>query len=117
MANLLTENDRRTCRCGELTENDIGKRVTVMGWTQRQRNLGKLIFIDLRDRSGFIQLSFDEETSKESFDIAYGVRSETVLMAKGVVRSRGENAKNAKIATGAIEIAVDELSVLSKSET
>ena len=117
MANLLSENDKRTCRCAELSEKDIGKSVTVMGWTQRQRDLGQLIFIDLRDRSGIIQLSFDKETSADSFDIAYGVRSETVLMAKGVVRSRGENAINRKIPTGAIEIAVSELTVLSRSET
>ncbi|MBQ2733152.1 MAG: aspartate--tRNA ligase [Clostridia bacterium] len=117
MANLLSENDKRTCRCGELSEKDIGKNVTVMGWTQRQRDLGQLIFIDLRDRSGIIQLSFDRETSGESFDTAFGVRSETVLMAKGVVRSRGENAINRKIPTGAIEVAVSELTVLSRSET
>ena len=117
MANLLSENDKRTCRCGELSEKDIGKNVTVMGWTQRQRDLGQLIFIDLRDRSGIIQLSFDKETSGDSFDVAFGVRSETVLMAKGVVRSRGENAINRKIPTGAIEVAVTELTVLSRSET
>ena len=102
MANLLSENDKRTCRCGELGEKDIGKNVTVMGWTQRQRDLGQLIFIDLRDRSGIIQLSFDKETDAASFETAYGVRSETVLMAKGVVRSRGENAINRKIPTGSI---------------
>ena len=115
--NLLSENDKRTCRCGELSEKDIGKSVTVMGWTQRQRDLGQLIFIDLRDRSGIIQLSFDKDTDKDSFDAAFGVRAETVLMAKGVVRSRGEAAINRKIPTGAIEIAVKELTVLSRSET
>ena len=115
MANL-TEKDKRTCLCAELTEQDIGREVTLMGWVQRQRDLGKLIFIDLRDRSGIIQLSVDENTDRESFDTAFGVRAETVLLARGTVRSRGEGAVNPKLPTGRIEVAVCELRVLSRAE-
>ena len=117
MAELLNENDKRTCYCAELTEADIGRRVCVMGWVQKQRNLGSLIFIDLRDRSGIIQLSFDEQTDRAIFDAAYSIRSEFVLCAKGTVRSRGEGAINNTLPTGHIEVAVDELKILSSSKT
>ena len=117
MAELLTENDKRSCYCAELTKADIGRRVCVMGWVQKQRNLGSLIFIDLRDRSGIIQLSFDEQTDRDIFDAAYSIRSEFVLCAKGTVRSRGEGAINTTLPTGEIEVAVDELKVLSAAKT
>lgn len=106
---------KRTDYCGELRASDIGREVTVAGWVQRQRDLGKLIFIDLRDRSGIIQLAFDESTEKEIFDKAFAARSEYVLMAKGTVRER--SSKNAEIPTGDIEIEVNDLRVLAKSET
>ena len=106
---------KRTDYCGELRASDIGREVTVAGWVQRQRDLGKLIFIDLRDRSGIIQLAFDESTEKEIFDKAFAARSEYVLMAKGNVRER--SSKNAEIPTGDIEIEVNDLRVLAKSET
>ncbi|MBP5209668.1 MAG: aspartate--tRNA ligase [Clostridia bacterium] len=117
MAELLTANDKRTCYCAQLSARDLGRRVCVMGWVQKQRNLGSLIFIDLRDRSGIIQLSFDEHTEPSIRDAAYSIRSEYVLCAKGVVRSRGEGAINRTLPTGEIEIAVDELKVLSSSKT
>ena len=88
MAQLLGKEDTRTARCGEFAAKDIGKTVCVMGWAQRQRDLGSLIFIDLRDRSGILQLAFDEKTDKEVFDRAFTVRSEYVLLAKGTVRAR-----------------------------
>ncbi len=106
---------KRTDYCGELRSSDIGRDVTVAGWVQRQRDLGALIFIDLRDRSGIVQLAFGEETDKEIFDKAFAARSEFVLMAKGVVRER--SSKNKDIPTGDIEIEVNDLRVLSKSET
>ena len=115
MANLLTENDKRTCRCGELSEKDIGKNVTVMGWTQRQRDLGQLIFIDLRDRTGILQLAFDDATSREIFEKAFICRSEFVLMAKGKIRIR--SSKNLEIPTGEVELAVDDLRILGRAET
>ena len=114
---FLTKEDKRTCYCAELAAKDIGRRVCLMGWAQRQRDLGSLIFIDLRDRSGIVQLAFDENTDKEIFDTAFSVRSEYVLMAKGVVRHRGESAVNRNIPTGEIEVAVDEIKILSKAQT
>ena len=67
---------RRTDYCGTITPEQIGQKVTVCGWVQRQRDLGGLIFIDLRDRTGLVQLQFDESVNKEAFDVAFGVRSE-----------------------------------------
>ena len=106
---------KRTDYCGNLRAADEGRQVTVAGWVQRRRDLGSLIFIDLRDRSGIVQLAFDEDTEKEIFDKANSVRSEYVLMAQGLVRER--SAKNAELPTGDIEITVTDLRVISKSET
>ena len=117
MAGFLTEKDKRTHYCGELSAKNIGERVCVFGWAQKQRDLGALIFIDLRDRTGILQLAFDTETDRDIFNDAFGVRAEYVLMAKGVVRMRGEGAVNKNIPTGEIEIAVDEFKVLSSAET
>ena len=117
MAELLDITDKRTKYCGLFTSADIGSEVCVMGWCQRQRDLGSLIFIDLRDRTGMVQLAFDGETPKEAYDAAFKVRSEYVLCAKGTVRARGEGAVNKNIPTGEIEIAVKELKVLSAAAT
>ncbi|MBR0121398.1 MAG: aspartate--tRNA ligase [Clostridia bacterium] len=106
---------KRTDYCGSLRAADEGRQVTVAGWVQRRRDLGSLIFIDLRDRSGIVQLAFDEDTEKEIFEKANSVRSEYVLMAQGTVRER--SAKNAELPTGDIEITVTDLRVISKSET
>ena len=106
---------KRTNYCGELRASDAGKEVVVAGWVQRQRDLGALIFIDLRDRTGIVQLAFDDNTDREVFDKAFACRSEFVLMAKGIVRER--SSKNLDIPTGEIEIEVTELRVLNKSET
>ena len=108
----------RTDYCGTLTKADIGREVKVCGWVQKQRDLGTLIFVDLRDRTGIVQLAFDEnKNEKEVFDRAFSVRSETVVCAVGTVRSRGEGAINHERATGEIEIEVREFEVLSVSET
>jgi aspartyl-tRNA synthetase len=112
---VFEKNDKRTHYCGTLTTADIGKRVCVLGWAQKQRDLGSLIFIDLRDRSGIVQLAFDETTDREIFDKAFGVRAEFVLCAKGVVRERAT--KNKNIPTGDIEIYVDEFKILGKAQT
>ena len=106
---------KRTHYCGTLKNSDIGKTVIVCGWVQKQRDLGSLIFIDLRDRTGIIQLAFDENTDKSIFSKAFTVRSEFVLMAKGLVRKR--SSVNPDIPTGDIEIAVNELKVLGQSLT
>ena len=106
---------KRSIFCGELRAEHIGQEVTVCGWVAKQRDLGALIFVDLRDKTGIVQLAFDETTDKEIFEKAFAVRSEYVLMAKGVVRER--SSKNSEIPTGDIEIDVKDLRVLSKSET
>ncbi len=106
---------KRTNYCGDLRATDIGKEVTVAGWVAKQRDLGSLIFIDLRDRTGVVQLAFDENTDKEIFEKAFAARSEFVLMAKGKVKERAS--KNSEIPTGDVEIEVCDLRVLSKSET
>ncbi len=106
---------KRTDYCGSFTAADCGREVVVAGWVQRQRDLGALIFVDLRDRTGIVQLAFDDTTDKEIFDKAFSVRSEYVLMAKGTVRER--SSKNMDIPTGEIEIFVTDLRVLGKSET
>jgi aspartyl-tRNA synthetase len=115
MSALLQKEDKRTKYCGEFTALDIGREVCAMGWAQRQRDLGSLIFIDLRDRSGIVQLAFDDKTDPAVFETAFGVRAEFVLCAKGIVRRR--EAVNANIATGEVEIYVTELKVLSASKT
>lgn len=106
---------KRTDYCGVFTMADVGREVTVCGFAQRRRDLGSLIFIDLRDRTGIVQLAFGENTAKEIFDKAFTVRSEYVLMAKGTVRER--SSKNKEIPTGDIEIDVTDLRILSVSET
>lgn len=106
---------KRSDYCGTLNAEHIGKEVTVCGWVQRQRDLGALIFIDLRDRTGIVQLAFDEGTDKEVFAKAFAVRSEYVLAACGTVRERAS--KNKDIPTGDIEIEVKELRILGESET
>lgn len=106
---------KRTNYCGDLRIDHCGKEVTVCGWVQRQRDLGQLIFIDLRDRTGIVQLAFTDNTEKEIFDKAFACRSEFVLAAKGIVRER--SSKNSEIPTGDIEIEVTDLRVLSKAHT
>jgi aspartyl-tRNA synthetase len=117
MAEFLTKEDKRSYYCGEVPASAVGQEVCVMGWVQRQRDLGALIFIDLRDRTGIVQLAFDDKTDRESFDKAFGVRAEYVLCAKGEVRARAEGAVNRNIPTGEIEIYVSELKVLSAAQT
>ncbi len=117
MAEFLTNQDKRTCYCAELSEKDIGKEVCVMGWVQRQRDLGALIFIDLRDRSGILQLAFDGESDPEVFKKAFGCRSEYVILVHGVVRPRGEGAINPNLKTGSIEVFVKSIKVLSAAQT
>lgn len=117
MAELLTENEKRTHYCGELGVKNLGERVCVMGWAQKQRDLGSLIFIDLRDRSGIVQLAFDDTTDREIFARAFTVRAEFVLCAEGSVRRRGEGAVNPNLPTGEIEIAVDKLLILASAQT
>ncbi len=114
MAELLG-NERRTHYCGDLREANIGETVCVMGWVKKSRDLGSLIFIDLRDRSGIVQLAFDENTEKAIFEKALLLKSEYVVSATGVVRER--SSKNPDIPTGNIEIFVSNVRILGESET
>lgn len=104
---------KRTCYCNEVTL-EAGE-VTVGGWVARVRDKGGIIFIDLRDRTGIVQLTFDETTDKSIFEKAESVRSEDVLMVKGVVRAR--ESVNSEIKTGNVEILPTDLRVLSKAQT
>ncbi len=107
----------RSHRCTEVSRQLIGETVTVMGWVQKRRNLGTLIFVDLRDRSGLLQLIFDEtDMTKEDFDKAYSLRSEFVIAAWGRVEARS-GAVNENLKTGDIEIRVQGLRILSEAET
>ena len=114
MAELLG-NERRTHYCGDLREANIGEQVCVMGWVKKSRDLGSLIFIDLRDRSGIVQLAFDENTEKAIFEKALTLKSEYVVSATGTVRER--SSKNPDIPTGNIEIFVSNVRILGESET
>lgn len=108
---------KRTCRCAELSEANTGQEVTVMGWVQKQRNKGGIIFVDVRDRSGIIQVIFEDgEIDKEGFAKAEKLRSEFVVAVTGEVVKRS-GAVNENLATGAIEVRGKSLRVLSESET
>lgn len=107
---------KRSHKCTELSSSNIGEKVTVMGWVQKQRNLGSLVFIDLRDRTGIVQLVFTDKDG-EMFDKAKTIRSEFVIATVGTVAARSPEAVNKKMATGEIEIIASELRVLSTSET
>lgn len=107
---------KRSHKCAELSAANIGEKVTVMGWVQKQRNLGSLVFVDLRDRSGIVQLVFTDKDG-EMFDKAKTIRGEYVLAVVGIVAGRAPEAVNKKMATGEIEINAQELRILSSSET
>ena len=109
----LMQDLRRTCYCGEVTK--AGETVVVGGFVQKVRNLGNLIFIDLRDRTGIVQLAFNDQTDRAIFEKAASCHSEYVLMAKGVVAER--SSVNKEMKTGAVEILVEDLRVLSKAQT
>ena len=106
---------KRTAYCAEFNMENVGEEITVFGWVQRQRDLGNLIFIDLRDRSGIIQLSFNESTDKKIFEKAKSARMEWVVAAKGVVAER--ESKNKEIPTGDIEVIVNDFRIVSKAQT
>lgn len=108
---------KRTHMCGELTSQNVGENVVLMGWVQRRRDLGGLIFVTLRDRTGIIQLVFDQEESSDLFDKAATLRSEYVIACRGQVVNRAPEAINPNMATGEIEVKAEELRILSKSET
>jgi len=108
-------NLRRTNMCGDLRPENIGDEVILMGWVQKERNLGSIIFIDLRDTTGIAQVVIDDTVSREIFEKAEKVRSEYVIGIRGKVRER--QAKNLEIPTGEVEVLVEELKILNVSET
>lgn len=107
----------RTHRCAELSSDNVGEKVTVMGWVQKSRNKGGIIFVDLRDRSGILQVIFEgKDIDDEGFAKAERLRSEFVVAITGIVESRGE-AVNVNMATGAIELRANDIRILSESDT
>ena len=107
----------RTMDCGDLRENSIGSQVTLAGWVSRRRDHGGVIFVDLRDRSGIVQVVFNPETSPSAYEIADQLRSEWVVQIKGTVRVRPPGSENPAMATGMVEVAADEASILNSSLT
>ena len=106
----------RTHYCTDVTEKNIDETVTVAGWVNSRRDHGGLIFIDLRDKGGIVQLVCDPADNKKAWEVAEGVRDEFVLIATGKVRARGEGLENPNLVTGKIEIVVDELTIENKSK-
>ena len=107
----------RTHWCGEIGEQTVGRRVSVAGWVHRRRDHGGLVFIDLRDRSALVQLVFDPEQHPVAHAAAHDLRGEYVIAATGQVVARGADQVNPRLATGSVEIHVDELTVLAESKT
>lgn len=108
---------KRTDMCGSLRKEHVGKKVTLMGWVHRRRDHGGLIFIDLRDREGIVQIVFSPQVSLEAFKKAESVRSEYVLAVVGEVRLRPEGTINEKLSTGEVEVYADQLIILNEAKT
>ncbi len=107
----------RSYFCGEVTEEAIGEKVTLKGWVQKRRDLGGLIFIDLRDRTGLVQIVFNPDVSPEALTLAEKVRTEYVLDVKGTVIARGEGSINENLKTGRIEVQAEELTIINEAKT
>ncbi|MBP1914885.1 aspartyl-tRNA synthetase [Lederbergia galactosidilyticus] len=107
----------RSYYCGEVAESAVGESVVLKGWVQRRRDLGGLIFIDLRDRSGVVQIVFNPDISKEALEVAEKVRNEYVLDVRGQVVKRDDSTVNPNIATGKIEVLVSDITVLNEAKT
>jgi aspartyl-tRNA synthetase len=108
---------RRTVYCGEVTEKYTGEKVTLKGWVQKRRDLGGLIFIDLRDRKGIVQIVFNPETSQEALSLAEKIRNEFVLSVTGVVSAREEGTINENLKTGKIEVHAEEVEIINEAKT
>lgn len=109
--------EKRTTYAGKITEEYIGQTVTLNGWVQKRRDLGGLIFVDLRDREGVVQIVFNPDFSQEALSVAEKIRSEYVIQVKGLVTKRDEKSINDKIKTGKVEVQVSEITILNESET
>lgn len=108
---------KRTTYCGLVTESLLDQEVTLKGWVHNRRDLGGLIFVDLRDREGYVQIVFNPDFSEEALKTAETVRSEYVVEVKGLVKKRDPQTVNPKIATGKVEVQVSEINIINKSET
>ncbi|MFS0635768.1 aspartate--tRNA ligase [Mesobacillus foraminis] len=107
----------RSYFCGEVTENTVGETVTLKGWVQKRRDLGGLIFVDLRDRTGIVQIVFNPDVSKEALETAERVRNEYVLDIKGKVVARAEGTINENLKTGKVEVLAEEISIINEAKT
>src|SRR3954467_5246736 len=107
----------RTYFCGEVPKNAIGEKVTLKGWVQRRRDLGGLIFIHLRDRTGIVQIVFNPEVSQEALEVAEKVRSEYVVEIEGTVIARDESTFNSNLSTGTIEVQANRMTIINESKT
>lgn len=108
---------KRTTYCGLVTESLLEQEVTLKGWVHNRRDLGGLIFVDLRDREGYVQIVFNPDFSAEALQIAETVRSEYVVEVKGIVKQRDPQTVNPKIETGQVEVQVSDIQIINKSET
>ena len=108
---------KRTQHCGELRATHVGQKATLMGWVHARRDLGGIVFIELRDREGNTQVVFDPQHNKPSWELAQSLRSEFVVAVEGHVRKRPEGTQNLKLPTGEVELLVDHLEILNASET
>ncbi|WP_282138784.1 aspartate--tRNA ligase [Rossellomorea aquimaris] len=108
---------KRTTYCGDITESYIGEKITIKGWVQKRRDLGGLIFIDLRDREGIVQVVFNPDLSEEALALAEKIRNEYVLSVTGTVVARGEETVNPNLRTGKVEIHVEEVQIINEAKT
>ncbi len=104
----------RSVYCGDVNEQHLEKEVTLCGWVHRRRDLGGLIFIDMRDRAGIVQVYFDPD-QKEAHALAAELRNEFCIRVRGIVKARPDNQVNAKMATGAVEVQARELEIINRS--
>ena len=109
--------NKRTTYCGLVTEEFLNEKVTLKGWVHNRRDLGGLIFVDLRDREGIVQIVFNPDFSEEALQVAETVRSEYVVEVQGVVTKRDAETINPKIKTGQVEVQVSNIEIINKSET
>lgn len=108
---------KRTTYCGLVTEDLLGQHVTLKGWVHNRRDLGGLIFVDLRDREGYVQIVFNPDFSKEALEVAESIRSEYVIEVEGTVTKRDPETVNPKIKTGNVEVQVDKINIINKAQT
>ncbi|MFQ5532545.1 MAG: OB-fold nucleic acid binding domain-containing protein, partial [Candidatus Methylomirabilales bacterium] len=108
---------KRSCYCGEVTAEKLGETITLMGWVHRRRDHGGLIFVDLRDREGIVQVLFGPEHGREAYETARKIRSEYVIAVTGQVRRRPQGTENLELKTGEVEVPVSDAVILNEART